>query len=115
MGIKDALELGVLIGFDGQLKQDANVEWYILYHLIIQLYRAKLGDKERALAWLYFKTWEAYGEHVIEYKKYIVNCNYWEKKFNQELWTFSDDDMEAAFFAMAYPKKEESRIDRLNI
>ena len=119
-GIRDALELGVLIGFDGQLEQNSKTEEAILYNLIRSLYEAQFSGKERALIWLYVKTWNLYGEHLIEFKKYLSGdrnwfwyINYYEEKW-QGLWSFGVDDMEAAFSSMALPKKEDSRIDRLN-
>ena len=110
--VRDALELGILIGFDGQLKQESNKEWFILHDLIRQLCDAKIGGKERALMWLYVKTWNAYGDHLIQYKKYITSASFWEKE--EGLWAFDEDDLISALCIMAYPKKEESRIDRLN-
>ena len=44
VGLRDALELGVLIGFDGQLKQNSKTEETIFYDLISQLHEA--GMKE---------------------------------------------------------------------
>ena len=85
-------------------------------------YEAEFSGKERALIWLYIKTWSFYGEHLIEFKKYfsggtskrcLWHIKYYEERY-QGLWTFGEDDMEAAFVAMALPKKEDSRIDRLN-
>ena len=83
-------------------------------------YEAEFGGKERALIWLYIKTWSFYGEHLIEFKKYLSDDDIWlwhmkyyEEKW-QGLWSFSEDDMEAAFITMALPKKEDSNIDRLN-
>ena len=120
VGFRDALELGVLIGFDGQIKQNSKTEETIFFELISQLYQAKFSGKERALIWLYYKTWNFYGEHLIEFKKYLSGdddklwyINHYEKKW-QGLWSFGEDDMEAAFIAMALPKKEDSHIDRLN-
>ena len=110
--IKDALELGILIGFDGQLKQESNKEWYMLHDLVKQLIDAKIGGKERALIWLYIKTWNAYGDHLMQYRKYVTSASFWENE--EGLWGFDEDDLTAALCIIAYPKKEESRIDRLN-
>ena len=112
--LEDALELGVLIGFDGQLRQGSDIEKSIFRRLLRCLIDAELDGKEQALIWLYAKTWEAYGEHIIDYNKYYSNWDLtWEEDF-QGIWTFDDDDLEAAFITMAYSKKEDSRKDWLN-
>ena len=80
--------------------------------MIRQLYDAKIGGKERALIWLYVKTWNAYGDHLIQYRKYITSASFLEKE--EGLWDFDEDDLISALCIMAYPKQEESRIDRLN-
>ena len=64
------------------------------------------------MIWLYIKTWNAYGDHLIQYKKYIPSASSWEK--DEGLWDFDENDLVAALCIMAYPKKEDSRIDRLN-
>ena len=112
--IEDALELSVLVGFDGQLKQDATVEREILEQMLEELSDQKLCRKERALVWLYLKTWNAYGEHVIEYREHLPRYLYWDKKSPRGLWNFNDDDLEAAIISISYPKEETSRIDKLN-
>ena len=80
------------------------------------LYDEKLDKKEQALVWLYVKTWHAYGDHIIEYNNYFANnhISAWNDKNWGGLWTFDDDDMEAALISIAYSKKEERRTDRLN-
>ena len=50
VAISDALELGILIGFDGQLKQESNKEWFLLHDVIKQLCDAKLGGRERLVS-----------------------------------------------------------------
>ena len=112
----EALELGILIGFDGQLKQNSEMEKSILNTLLTDLYRAKLDKKEQALVWLYVKTWNAYGEHIIEYNKYFDNYSltFWADPDWPGFWAFDDNDMEAALVSIAYSKKEEPRKDRLN-
>ena len=112
--LENALELSVLVGFDGQLKQGSQTEKLVLLRFLAQLDKAKLDGKEKALVWLYLKTWNAYGEHVIEYNNYFENWQINHRKGWPGLWNFDDDDMEAAFISMAYPKEEDSRTDRLN-
>lgn len=114
VSLGDTLELGVLIGFDGQLKQKSDMEMSIFNSVLRHLVDEKLDGKEQALVWLYVKTWEAYGEHIIDYTKYFSNWAIsWQNDY-PGLWTFDDDDLEAAFITMAYPKKEKSRKDWLN-
>ena len=90
------------------------MEKYILDALIERLYdyRAVYRNKDHgmilALIWLYVKTWNAYGEHIIEYKKYVKKTAF---LYNDDLWTFEDKDMNAALVTMAYPKRGETRIE----
>ena len=86
----------------------------ILHGVLRHIMKAELDGKEQALVWLYAKTWEAYGEHIIDYTKYYPNSVLHWKDDWPGLWTFDDDDLEAAFITMAYSKKEESRKDWLN-
>ena len=93
-----ALELAILLGYDGQLEQDTETEKEILESIIEQLKRSIYFPKERALVWLYFRTWGMHCKHVLKYAN---------------LWSFDDDNMEAAFISMAYPKQENQRIEEL--
>ena len=91
-----ALELAILLGFDGQLKQDSDMEIELFQSVIEQLKgNLKVAGKEQALVWLYVKTWNVYGEHVLDYG---------------DLWNFTDKDMEAALVTMAYPKAEDKKV-----
>ena len=92
------LELAILLGFDGQLKQDSDMEMELFQSIIKQLENLKLAGKEQALVWLYVTTWNKHGEHILDYG---------------DLWTFTDNDMEAALITMAYPKKEDPKIEEL--
>ena len=92
------LELAILLGFDGQLKQDSDMEMELFQSIIKQLENFGLEGKEQALVWLYVTTWNKHGEHILDYG---------------DLWTFTDNDMEAALITMAYPKKEDLKIDEL--
>ena len=92
------LELAILLGFDGQLKQDSDMEMELFQSIIKQLGNFGLEGKEQALVWLYVTTWNKHGEHILDYG---------------DLWTFTDNDMEAALITMAYPKKEDPKIEEL--
>ena len=92
------LELAILLGFDGQLKQDSDMEMELFQSIIKQLENFGLEGKEQALVWLYVTTWNKHGEHILDYG---------------DLWTFTDNDMEAALITMAYPKKEDPKIEEL--
>ena len=106
--------MGILIGFDGQLKQNSEMEKSILNTVLSGLYEAKLDRKERALVWLYVKSWNAYGEHLIDYNKYFSNYDISLRRKWRGLWSFSDDDLEDAFISIAYSKEEIGAKDRLN-
>ena len=108
VNIKDALELGILIGFDGQLSQDSKIEKHILDVLITGLHNRDDNGKEKALAWLYIKSWNAYGEHIIQCKEYVST---WIR--SMELWTFEKRDLDAALVTMLYPVKEDGQIQEL--
>lgn len=92
------LELAILLGFDGQLKQDSDMEMELFQSIIKQLEDWGLEGKELALVWLYVTTWNKHGEHILDYG---------------DFWTFTDNDMEAALITMAYPKKEDLKIEEL--
>ena len=59
---------------------------------------------ENALIWLYVKTWERLGDHVIE----------------EDLWKFDCRDLAAAIMGLAYPRKRKpdqkkrERVQALN-
>ena len=61
-----ALELAILLGYDGQLKQNSDLEIELFQSTIEQLKRTKMTKIENALIWLYVKTWGLQGHHVIE-------------------------------------------------
>ena len=114
VNLGEALELGILIGFDGQLEQNSEMEKSILQCVLSGLHQAKLDRKERALVWLYVKTWDAYGKHLIDYNKYFSNYDISRSRKWRGLWSFDYDDLEEALISISYPKKETRRKDRLN-
>jgi len=108
--VRDAIDLGILVGFDGQLKQKSEKEKSIFEALIRQLFDKALDGKEKALVWLYVKTWNAYGAHIIEYEQFVSE---WvidtdDDGVKVDLWTFHKKDVDAALVAMLYPVTEDT-------
>ena len=91
-----ALEFAILLGYDGQLKQDSDMEKELFQSSIDQLKKTKLTKIENALIWLYVKTWGLQGQHVID---------------EDAIWNFSGDDLELALIRIAYPRKN-SKADK---
>ena len=56
---------------------------------------------ENALVWLYVKSWNNFGQHVLDEK---------------DLWNFGGEDLEAALTGLAFPRKngKTERITGLN-
>ena len=61
-----ALEFAILLGYDGQLKQNSDMEMELFQSTINQLNKTKMTKVENALMWLYVKSWGMQGQHVIE-------------------------------------------------
>ena len=61
-----ALEFAILLGYDGQLKQNSDMKMELFQSTIDQLKKTKMTKAENALMWLYVKTWGLQGQHVIE-------------------------------------------------
>ena len=72
-----ALEFSILLGFDGQLKQNSDMEMELFQSTIDQLKKTKMSKVENALMWLYVKTWGLQSQHVIE---------------KDEIWNFGGED-----------------------
>ena len=72
-----ALEFGILLGYDGQLKQNSDLEMELFQSTIDQLNKTKMTKVENALMWLYVKTWGLQGQHVID---------------KEELWNFGGEE-----------------------
>ena len=96
-----ALELAIFVGFDGQLKQDSAMEMELFASVIKQLKKAKMTKIENALVWLYVKSWNNFGQHVLDEK---------------DLWNFGGEDLEAALMGLTYKRKNDKteRITELN-
>ena len=52
-----ALELAIFLGFDGQLKQNSDLEMELFKNIVDQLKQRKMTKIENALIWLYVKSW----------------------------------------------------------
>ena len=61
-----ALEFAILLGYDGQLQQNSDLEKELFHCTIEQLNKTKMTKVENALMWLYVKTWGLQGQHVID-------------------------------------------------
>ena len=83
-----ALEFAILLGYDGQLKQNSDLEKELFQSTIDQLKRTEMTKMENALMWLYVKTWGLQGQHMIDY---------------QEVWNFGGEDLMEAIIGLAYP------------
>ena len=88
-----ALEFAILLGYDGQLKQNSDMEMELFQSTIDQLKKTKMTKIENALMWLYLKTWGLQGQHVIDEK---------------DLWNFGGEDLQEAIIGIAYPFKKKS-------
>ena len=91
-----ALEFAILLGFDGQLKQDSEMEKELFQNTIDQLKGTKMTKIENAMIWLYVKTWGLQGQHVID---------------EDELWNFHRKDLESALIRIVYPGKQ-NKVDK---
>ena len=76
-----ALEFAILLGYDGQLKQNSDMEKELFQCTIEQLNKTKMTKVENALMWLYVKTWGLQGQHVID---------------QDQMWNFGGEDLEEA-------------------
>ena len=95
-----ALEMAIFLGYDGQLKQDSVMEIELFQSTIDQLKNTKMSKIENALIWLFVKTWDAQGQHVLD---------------EEDLWNFGGEDLEAAIMGIAFPRKEkDDRVRELN-
>ena len=96
-----ALEFAILLGYDGQLKQNSDMEKELFQCTIDQLNKTKMTKIENALMWLYVKSWGVQAQHVID---------------KDQMWNFGGDDLEEAIMGILYPrrKKTENRDEDEN-
>ena len=87
-----ALEFSILLGYDGQLKQDSEMEKELFQSTIDQLKKTKMTKIENAFIWLYVKTWGLQGQHVID---------------EAALWNFGTEDLESALIRITYPRRKQ--------
>ena len=86
-----AIEFAILLGFDGQLEQGSVLEMELFTSIIDQMMKTKMTKIENALVWLYMKSWNQFGQHVIDEKS---------------LWNFGGEDLEAALTAVTYARQK---------
>ena len=86
-----AIEFAILLGYDGQLKQESILEMELFTSIIEQMKKTQMTKIENALLWLYLKTWNQFGQHIIDEKS---------------LWNFGGEDLEAAFTAVTYARQK---------
>ena len=58
---------------------------------IDQLNKTKMTKIENALVWIYVKSWNQFGQHIIDEKS---------------LWSFGVEDLEAALTAVTYARQK---------
>ena len=92
-----ALEFAILLGYDGQLKQNSEMEKELFQSGIDQLKKTKMAKIENALIWLYVKTWGLQGQHVID---------------EDALWNFGIEDLESALNTIVYPRKKKKNDEK---
>lgn len=85
-----AIELAIFLGYDGQLKQNSDMEMELFTAIIEQLKNSQMTKIENALVWLYVKSWNIAGQHVLD---------------EENLWNFGGEDLEAALMEFIYKKK----------
>ena len=86
-----AIEFAILLGFDGQLKQGSVLEMELFTSIVEQMAKTKMTKIENALVWLYVKSWNQFGQHIIDEKS---------------LWNFGGEDLEAALTAVTYARQK---------
>ena len=86
-----AIEFAILLGYDGQLKQNSDLEVELFTSIIEQMKKSKMTKIENALVWLYVTSWNHFGQHMID----------------ENLWNFGGEDLEAALTTVAYHRKND--------
>ena len=81
-----ALEFAILLGYDGQLQLNSDLEMELFTSCIKQMKRTKMTKLQNALTWLYVKSWDHFGQHLLE---------------EESLWKFGGEDLEAALKVFA--------------
>ena len=98
-----ALEFAIFLGYDGQLQQNSDLEIELFTSIIEQMKKSKMSKIENALVWLYVKSWNHFGQHLLD---------------EENLWNFGGEDLEAAITAVAYQRnnnKTERTKDLKNL
>ena len=85
-----ALEFAIFLGYDGQLQQNSDLEIELFASIIEQMKKSNMSKSENALVWLYVKSWNHFGQHMLD---------------KENFWIFGVKDLEAALTAVAYQRK----------
>ena len=96
-----AIEFAIFLGYDGQLKQNSDLEMELFASVIEQLKKTKMTKIENALVWLYAKSWNNFGQHLLDEKT---------------LWNFGAEDLETALTGLTFQRKKDKaeRITEIN-
>ena len=89
-----ALEFAILLGYDGQLGKNSDLEKELFQSTVDQLKKTEVTKMENALMWLYVKTWGVQGQHVID---------------KDELWNFGGEDLESVIMGIAFQRKNTNK------
>ena len=65
VSLANALEFSILLGYDGQLKQNSNMEKQLFGSFIKQLKKQRMSKLENALVWIYAKAEVVHGQIVM--------------------------------------------------
>ena len=87
-----ALEFAIFLGYDGQLQQNSDLEIELFASIIEQMKKSNMTKIENALVWLYVKSWNHFGQHLLD---------------EENFWIFGGEDLEAALTAVAYQRKTD--------
>ena len=61
-----ALEFAIFLGYDGQLQQNSDLEIELFTSIIEQMKKNNMSKSENALVWLYVKSWNHFGQHMLD-------------------------------------------------
>ena len=87
-----ALEFAIFLGYDGQLQHKSDLEIELFASIIEQMKKSNMTKIENALVWLYVKSWNHFGQHLLD---------------EENFWIFGGEDLEAALTVVAYQKNTD--------
>ena len=129
-----ALEFAILLGYDGQLKQDSDLEKELFQTTIDQLKKTKMTKAGFQIdAWSSLFYWIIFIVHLFNWFEAQTSENQFENLsklenalmwlyikswglkgqhvIDESLWNFGGEDLENAIMKMAYPRKKPSASD----